>query len=385
MSNALFPYSEDILQWIWKEGLVDFSALQTTCGKSIQVINPGTLNTSDGPDFTFATISIDGLTWSGSIEMHLKSSDWYHHNHQFDGNYDNVILHVVVQNNPKAVKTRAGNQPFTVNLLSALPTELCTFIKNLEYSNNLPCAQNVQFISNEIFSQQIDQAHNEYLEKKTEDFLTFYDPAKLQSKAWIHALIISVFDGFGISNNRLAMQQLAQLLLEKISQGKSIDQSDVHDLAFGARTNISWNYKGCRPNNHPQKRIETAFIFCEQILQTPFSTYLTPEALTLWKQWCAHASISFSGHAKILYGTVFLPALFLLSNLYVSEKLKVTILKEWRHFKAPIPPNLLKKFTQLEVSPSVYKNKLGAIHQLNNYCRPKRCANCIVLKKAILS
>ena len=101
MSNSSFPYSEDILQWVWSEGLIDFAALQTTCGKSIDVLNPGTLNTSDGPDFTFATISIGGLTWSGSIEMHLKSSDWSHHNHHTDDKYNNVILHAVVQKQPE--------------------------------------------------------------------------------------------------------------------------------------------------------------------------------------------------------------------------------------------------------------------------------------------
>jgi len=56
---------------------------------------PGELNTSQGPDFINARIRINGHYWIGSVELHLYSSGWTKHHHTEDGNYQNVVLHVV--------------------------------------------------------------------------------------------------------------------------------------------------------------------------------------------------------------------------------------------------------------------------------------------------
>lgn len=38
---------------------------------------------------------MEGVTWSGSIELHMYASEWKAHQHSADDNYKNVILHVV--------------------------------------------------------------------------------------------------------------------------------------------------------------------------------------------------------------------------------------------------------------------------------------------------
>jgi len=87
--------TERLLQFIWQFQYFNKSELQTTAGEALQVIFPGNYNTNQGPDFNDAKIKIGKTTWAGNIELHLLSSDWKKHKHQNDKNYNNVILHVV--------------------------------------------------------------------------------------------------------------------------------------------------------------------------------------------------------------------------------------------------------------------------------------------------
>ena len=63
--------------------------------KQFKLFFPAHYNTNQGPDFNDAKIKIGKTTWAGNVELHLRSSDWKKHNHQNDKNYNNVILHVV--------------------------------------------------------------------------------------------------------------------------------------------------------------------------------------------------------------------------------------------------------------------------------------------------
>ncbi|MEO6583541.1 MAG: DUF2851 family protein, partial [Ferruginibacter sp.] len=89
--------TEKLLQYIWQHKLYNSSSLATIENEPLQILYPGLLNTNQGPDFLDAKIKVGDTTWAGSIELHLKTSDWDLHNHSTDTNYNNVILHVVWQ------------------------------------------------------------------------------------------------------------------------------------------------------------------------------------------------------------------------------------------------------------------------------------------------
>ncbi|MFI0427397.1 MAG: DUF2851 family protein, partial [Flavobacterium sp.] len=86
---------EDFLHHVWQHKKFAVTQLQTTAGESIQILNSGQYLQLAGPDFFNAQIIIGNQKWAGNVEIHIKSSDWYVHNHENDSNYDSVILHVV--------------------------------------------------------------------------------------------------------------------------------------------------------------------------------------------------------------------------------------------------------------------------------------------------
>ena len=90
--------TERLLQFIWQFGYFNKNELTTIADEPLQIISSGQFNTNQGPDFLNAKIKIQKTTWVGNIELHLKTSDWKKHKHQNDKNYNNVILHVVWEN-----------------------------------------------------------------------------------------------------------------------------------------------------------------------------------------------------------------------------------------------------------------------------------------------
>lgn len=388
MDSSEFQHSEAFLQWIWENLLFDFTDLKTTCGKSLRIINQGTLNTTDGPDFAQAAIEIDDVIWHGDVEIHVKSKGWNAHAHQTDPNFNRVILHVVTDSDSLPVKTQNGSKPYTLNLMVYLSKQLRVFLSGFEHPEDLPCSRGVNFISEEAFLEQIEKAHVEYLEKKANDFLRFYDPDKLPSEAWKYSLILSLWDGLGISHNREPMQETARQLLCKWS-GFSVEKGI--ESAFGiagfkyGNTSIHWNMKSVRPANHPKQRIKEAVKLTSQVMNEPFRNLLSLRSTEVWKGWIESAGLQSSSRVKILYGTVFLSSIYVLGNLYAHQKLSQQALSEWKQLKTPIPPSLLKRYESLNLNSSTYRKKLGAIHQLKSYCDDLRCSECFVLKNAIES
>ncbi len=78
---------------------IPLTSFTTKSGKSIQIISPGIINVNEGPDFLDFAIMLNGKVIVGDAEFHINALDWENHKHFQDKNYDNVILHLVLNDN----------------------------------------------------------------------------------------------------------------------------------------------------------------------------------------------------------------------------------------------------------------------------------------------
>ncbi len=106
---------EEFLHYLWKYRLYDPEKLSDGNGNKISVILPGEYNRDSGPDFFNARISVEDTIWAGNIEIHTRSSHFDSHGHQNDPVFDNVILHVVGENDRKVFNTR-GEEVLTAEI-----------------------------------------------------------------------------------------------------------------------------------------------------------------------------------------------------------------------------------------------------------------------------
>ena len=139
--------NEAFLHYLWQFQQFDKSSLQTITGEKISVLKTGILNTDAGPDFTNARLQINDIEWVGNVEIHIKSSDWQLHNHQFNEAYNNVILHVVWENN-QAITRQDGSLIPTLELKSITGISLLNKYQHLiDNQSIIPCKKQFSEVS----------------------------------------------------------------------------------------------------------------------------------------------------------------------------------------------------------------------------------------------
>ncbi|HBI81635.1 MAG TPA: DUF2851 domain-containing protein [Bacteroidales bacterium] len=219
---------ESLLHFMWRYQSFTFNGLCTTNGEPIEVIDPGLYNTNSGPDFSNAKVRIGKTLWAGNVEMHIKSSEWYLHNHHSDSAYDNVILHVVVENDQAAVTTRGT---FVQTLVVPYPTDLRESHENLMKSAEwIPCASKIRHVNPLLIDSTIDRMQAERLETKSQRVIELVN---LCNGSWEEAFYRDISRSFGLKNNALPFQLLAQALPLKILAKHRNNILQIEALLFG--------------------------------------------------------------------------------------------------------------------------------------------------------
>ena len=214
-----YKMKEDLLHFIWKFKKYPINGLVTTSGEVINVVSTGIHNHLSGPDFFNAQLELNQQLWAGNVEIHIKSSDWYAHNHQEDSNYDNVILHVVWEDD-LSVFRKDGSQIPTLALKEYIP------LKILDTYQNLFDARNYKFINCEnefikvdefIKDNWMDRLFVERLEQKTVIINKLLEET---NNNWEHVLFLMLLKTFGSKINGETFMEI----------GKSIDFSIIRKL-----------------------------------------------------------------------------------------------------------------------------------------------------------
>lgn len=390
MTTNRRPYREELFQWIWQQLEFNCSNLRTTCGKSLQIIDTGSLNHGAGPDFLRAHLRIDHQDWYGSVEIHKKPGEWYQHEHHQDEEFNSVVLHVVFNHDgTKQVCTEDGHKPFTLVLKPHL-TEKVYKLLEVKQKRGIACSGNISFISQEAFEKQIAKAQKEYLEYKVEELLEFYDPSLPLSKAWMNCLITGVYRTLGILSNKMQMSELAQEVFKTCETDQEIFSfiTQVEELAFHSQNNFHWMFTGIRPASRPEKRVDQAASLHYAIHQIPFEKYFKNEIEESWNQilqLADPANLPGQSRLSLIKQLVYLPALYLLGDLLQSKKIKQSALEAWSYSVQHVPDEIKTPFKKAGFAINSSTKKIGLAHQYKRYCREKNCHRCEVFKKAIRS
>ena len=187
---------EDFLQYLWKYGLFPADKLYTMQKQRVEVLSPGQLNTDSGPDFLMARVRIGGTVWAGHVEIHVKASDWYRHNHQADPAYEPVVLHVVYEADC-AVKRMAGEEiPMVV--LPVKPSYLDNYHRILSTLSPVPCESSWKRLPSAEVENWICSMGIERMQAKSAEVFARLDRNRGGwSETWLQILFRSF--GFGIN------------------------------------------------------------------------------------------------------------------------------------------------------------------------------------------
>lgn len=224
---------EEFLHHIWQFQRMDTCPLRTTQGDELQVVKPGSYLKTSGPDFFNAQIIIGNQKWAGNIEIHNKSSDWYLHNHHEDQSYDNVILHVVWENDVDIY--RKDNSIIPVLEISNFVSKkaLFKYSKLKERKSWINCENNILDVSDFVLKNWQEKLYLERLEKRSEEIQKCLEFSK---NDWEAVFFWFLAKNFGLNVNGDSFFQMAKSIPFEIIRKESFDPQNLEALFYGTLT-----------------------------------------------------------------------------------------------------------------------------------------------------
>ena len=262
--------------------------LPSTEDGPVRVIYPGRFSGDSGPDFRDVVVANRLRLTKGDVEVHVRSSDWYNHEHHIDTAYNNVILHVTLWHD--------CNSPTL--LQSGKPVPLICLAKALRHQAyllpyRLPCFGIRDHVDSSTLERVLNAAGEERFKQKATHFQAQILGPELRSlsagEAGGQVLYQGMMRALGYAKNTGPFQELADrvplgfiesrqalttkqalllgtagLLPSQRLRGRSASGKEGRELEriwqsapgkANSMTESDWNLSHVYPNNSPVRRI----------------------------------------------------------------------------------------------------------------------------------
>lgn len=406
------------MQYIWQFQYFNRAHLNTISGEAIEIVFPGRLNKDQGPDFADARIRIGTTLLVGSVELHLKTSEWNRHGHQHDANYNNVILHVVFQDDAQG--TNAIPILELQHRISKLLLEKYEAL--MQESTFIPCAATIAQTRELTLHAWKERLVAERLTRKSSGI---FDALQQTSFHWEEVFWRVLARNFGIKVNAEAFEQVAQTLpitllarhktqihqLEALLLGQAgllqgsftedypqLLQREYHFLNAKYHLQpspIPVHFLRMRPQNFPTIRLAQLAMLVHQS-QHLFSKLLETKDLKKVKQWLgvtandywhyhyrldepseyAPKKLGESMIDNIIINTV-IPVLFAYGLFHNKEELKLRAI-QWLEETEGESNSITNGFKKLSLINQSAFDSQALIELKNEYCNYRRCLECAV-------
>lgn len=222
---------EDFLHYLWRYKKFEVSKIKTINNDLISVISVGDYNQDAGPDFFNSQLRIGEQLWAGNVEIHIKSSDWFLHNHEVDSNYDNVILHVVWEHDTDVFRKDNSVIPTLVLKPYVSKNALYNYEKLFSKSQKwINCEEDFSSVDAFVVKNWLERLFIERLERKSETIKQLLIDSK---NDWEAVLFKMLAKNFGLKVNGEAFLSVANSIDFSIVRKVQAKQTSLEALFFG--------------------------------------------------------------------------------------------------------------------------------------------------------
>ncbi|MRI00417.1 DUF2851 family protein [Kriegella sp. EG-1] len=416
---------EDLLHFIWKYRKLQLEELTTSDNEGIHIIDVGSHNLHSGPDFFNAKVEIDNQVWAGNVEIHIKSSDWFAHNHEQDQNYNNVILHVVWQDDAQVFRSDGSKIP-TLELRHYISTSLLDNYKKLFRQRNktfINCEQEIAGINSFQFSNWKERMFFERLESKSEFILELLNKS---NNDWEQTLFKLLLKNFGLKINGEAFMTLSEAIDFSTLKKLTGDLNSLESVLFGMSHLLESNhivddyyvrlkkeylyqknkfnlensgvlkpeFFKLRPSNFPTIRLsQLANLYVEN--QNIFSSITNcNELLGYYKlfdvkasdYWSTHYTFGKSSNKSVKKLSIKFVDLLLINTIlplrlcyakYLGKDINELIVSILSQIKRE-ENSIISGFSQLKVDVKNALDSQAILQMYNHYCTKNKCLQCTV-------